>query len=97
MPLLDAIRGVALGGILLANLMSFLRALLLSSIGMVIGIAGSVLVGRLLAHGVRGMSGPDSLSFAASVGVLFLVTASACTVPAWRASRTDPALTLRQE
>jgi predicted permease len=73
------------------------RAVLLVSIGMVIGVGGSLLLGGLLARGLRGVYGADPLSFGASLGVLFLVTASACTVPAWRASRTDPAITLREE
>ena len=73
------------------------RAVLLSSIGMGIGVAGSLLLDRLLTHELRGVSGADPLSLGASLGVLFLVTAGASTVPAWRASRTDPAITLREE
>jgi predicted permease len=73
------------------------RGLLLSSIGMAIGFAGSLVLARLLAHELRGISGADPLSFGASLGMLLVVTASACAVPAWRASRTDPAITLREE
>jgi ABC-type antimicrobial peptide transport system permease subunit len=73
------------------------RGLALGAIGLAIGLAGALSLGRLLAHTVRGISAADPLSFAGAVGVLFAVTAIACAAPAWRASRIDPAITLREE
>jgi len=73
------------------------RGAVLGSIGLAIGLAGALLLGRVLAHMVRGISSADPLSFAGSVVVLFAVTAVACAAPAWRASRIDPAITLREE
>jgi putative ABC transport system permease protein len=73
------------------------RGAVLGSIGLAIGLAGALLLGRVLAHMVRGISSADPLSFAGSVVVLFAVTTVACAAPAWRASRIDPAITLREE
>jgi predicted permease len=73
------------------------RGLLLGSIGLAAGLAGSLLLGRVLSQTVHGISAADPLSFAGALAVLFGVTAIACAVPAWRASRVDPAIILRQE
>jgi putative ABC transport system permease protein len=73
------------------------RVLLLGSIGLGLGLAGAVVLGRLLAQTVRGISAVDPLSFAGALAVLLTVTVVACAVPAWRASRIDPAITLREE
>ena len=73
------------------------RGVLLGGIGLGIGLFGSILLGRLLAHTVRGISAADPLSFVIAPCVLLAVTVIACAIPAWRASRIDPAITLRQE
>jgi putative ABC transport system permease protein len=73
------------------------HGVVLGAIGMALGVAGSLILGRFLVHAMRGVSGVDGPSFAVALGVLFLLTAGASTVPAWRASRTDPAITLREE
>jgi ABC-type lipoprotein release transport system permease subunit len=49
---------------------------------------------RTLLHGVRTLD-PETL--AAAAVVLLASTIAACFVPAWRASRIDPAATLRTE
>jgi len=49
---------------------------------------------RTLVHGVRTL---DPGTFAATAAVLLLSTIAACFVPAWRASRIEPAATLRTE
>ena len=73
------------------------RGVLVGSIGLGIGLAGAVCLGRLLAHTLRGISAADSLSFTGALVLLLAVTAAACAVPAWRASQIDPAVTLREE
>jgi putative ABC transport system permease protein len=73
------------------------RGVLLGSIGLGMGLAGALLLGRLLANTVHGISSTDPMSLAAALTILFGVTALACAVPAWRASRIDPAITLREE
>jgi predicted lysophospholipase L1 biosynthesis ABC-type transport system permease subunit len=65
--------------------------------GLVAGLfvaALSVGVLRTLLHGVRTLD-PETL--AAAAVVLLASTIAACFVPAWRASRIDPAATLRTE
>jgi ABC-type lipoprotein release transport system permease subunit len=49
---------------------------------------------RTQVHGVRTL---DPGTFAAAAVVLLASAAAACFVPAWRASRLDPAATLRME
>jgi putative ABC transport system permease protein len=73
------------------------RGILLSAIGLAVGLAGAILLGRILQGVVRGVSGTDPLSLAGALLVLFAVTVAASAVPAWRASRIDPAITLRQD
>ena len=73
------------------------RGMILGSIGLLIGLAGSLTLSPVLSHAVRGMSGTDPLSGAVAAVVLFLVTVAASSIPAWRASSVDPAIILRQE
>jgi putative ABC transport system permease protein len=73
------------------------RGLFLAVCGAAVGVAGSVPFGRILAHGARGVPASDSLSLAAAVMLLLTAMAVACAGPAWRASRSDPAITLRAE
>jgi ABC-type antimicrobial peptide transport system permease subunit len=62
---------------------------------LVVGLAGAVLQGRLLAAATRRVPPVDAASMAAAVTVLVLVTVIACGLPAWRASQTDPVVALR--
>ena len=65
--------------------------------GFVLGIAGAL----LLAHFIRSMlfevKPMDPLLFASVCGVLGGVAIAACTLPAWRATRVNPVVALRQE
>jgi predicted permease len=71
--------------------------LLLTTAGMIVGIAAAAGLARLLASRLFGISPWDALSFA-SAGFLLIVTAACATLPpARRASRVDPAATLRGE
>jgi putative ABC transport system permease protein len=71
------------------------RGLWLGSLGLVVGLVGVVLQGRLLAAAIRRVPPVDAASLAAAAMVLVLVTVVACGLPAWRASRTDPVVALR--
>jgi putative ABC transport system permease protein len=73
------------------------RGVWLGVAGLSLGLGGALILGRILAHAVRGVSSFDPGSIAAALIVLFAVTAGACALPAWRASRIDPAITLREE
>jgi putative ABC transport system permease protein len=69
--------------------------LVLGSIG--IGLAGSLVVTRLIAGLLYEVRPADPITFA-GIGLLFaLVALIACYLPARRATRVDPALTLRSE
>ena len=69
----------------------------LLSIGVAVGLAGSVFAARLLAQQIWNVSTFDPISFAASSVVLLAAGLLACAWPAWRASRTQPIVALRQE
>ena len=67
----------------------------LVAIGVVIGIAASVLVGRALSTLLFGVSPIDPVSLGAASLVLTLVAFAACYLPARSASRVDPLVALR--
>jgi ABC-type antimicrobial peptide transport system permease subunit len=69
--------------------------LLLMGVGL--GLVGSVFGARLLARQIWNVSPFDPISFAAASIVLVAAGLQACVWPAWRASRTQPIVALRQE
>lgn len=73
------------------------RALRLAALGVGIGLAGAYLASRWLEALLFGVQRLDLPSFAATAAGLLLVAAAAALLPAFRATRADPALTLRQE
>ena len=73
------------------------RGLLLTTTGMLIGIALALLLTRLLGNLLYQVSPRDPLAFAAAFAVMTLASAAACFLPAWRATRTDPMRALRAE
>jgi predicted permease len=64
--------------------------------GVLIGFAGSLLAGRLLARMLYGVSSSDPLSVATAAVVLFGIGLIACYLPARWASRVDPSIALRE-
>ena len=70
---------------------------LLIGTGIVLGLAVSVALGRLIESQLHGVTTTDPAVLAATVGVLVVATAAATLVPARRAARLDPARVLRQE
>jgi hypothetical protein len=70
---------------------------LLAGIGTVIGIVASAFATRGLQSMLFEISHVDAPTYAALVVVLLTVSAIACAIPAIRASRVDPAITLRAE
>jgi predicted permease len=73
------------------------NGLQLTLIGVTIGLAASALVTRWIASLLFAVKPLDPLTFAIAAGTLGLVALAACTAPALRAARVDPAVTLRQE
>jgi putative ABC transport system permease protein len=77
--------------------MVLLNGLMLMLIGLVIGVAGSLAVTRLLSTLLFGVSARDPLTMAAVALVLAVVSIAACLIPALRAARVDPLVALRYE
>jgi putative ABC transport system permease protein len=66
-------------------------------VGLVIGVAGALLLGRVMANLVFGVKTSDPLTFMAVSLLLMMVAFVATIVPAYRATRVDPMRTLREE
>jgi putative ABC transport system permease protein len=68
-----------------------------SLLGITIGLAGAFGVTRWMSSELYGVSPTDPLAFGAVASLLFMVTLTACCVPARRALRVDPVTALRAE
>jgi putative ABC transport system permease protein len=69
---------------------------LLVGVGIVLGVAATAALARLLSALLYGVSAVDPLALLTGSGALLLVGVLAALVPARRAGMTDPALTLRE-
>ncbi len=69
----------------------------MASIGAAFGIAASLLLTRLMAKQLFGVSAHDPATYASVAFVLMLVAIAACFLPARRAVRMDPMKSLRCE
>jgi putative ABC transport system permease protein len=73
------------------------RGLLQLAVGVVLGLAGAVGVGRLIQSMLVQTSPADSVTLASIVALLIVVGIAACLWPARQATRLDPAVALRYE
>jgi predicted permease len=73
------------------------NGVLLTSVGLALGVGGALGAARLLAHQLYQVSGHDPLVIAGTVLFVALAALLACWVPARRASRMDPVEALRME
>ncbi|HEX5418837.1 MAG TPA: ABC transporter permease [Gammaproteobacteria bacterium] len=86
--------GASPGGIL-AHVLR--QGMSLTGLGIVIGLAGAAAATRALASLLFGVTPLDPLTYACVIALLAAVSIAACWVPARRAARVDPSITLRSE
>jgi putative ABC transport system permease protein len=68
-----------------------------TAFGLALGLLGASMLGRVMANLVFGVRTSDPLTFAAVSLLLGLVALLASVIPAYRASRVDPVIALRDE
>jgi putative ABC transport system permease protein len=73
------------------------RGVILTLIGLAIGIAGSLALTRLMASLLYGVGARDPVTMVLVSVLLALVAVTACYVPARRATKIDPLVALRYE
>jgi predicted permease len=89
---------LAIGATRSATLMSVMRqGLVLTTTGIVIGLVAAFALNTLLASLLFGVKATDATTLIVATAVISLVGAVACWIPAWRASRLDPNIMLRNE
>jgi ABC-type antimicrobial peptide transport system permease subunit len=82
-----------------AGIMSLVmrQGLLVAAAGVGLGVAGALLLTRVLSSLIYGVSSADPWTYAGVASVLAFVALIASAIPARRASRIDPAISLRNE
>ena len=89
---------IALGATRVRILTMMMRqALTLMLLGLAAGVAGALMLRRVIGSLLFATPGVDPVTFAAVACLLTLVGASACLIPSLTATRIDPTLTLRKE
>jgi len=73
------------------------QGMTLTGLGVVIGLSGAVAASRALVSLLFGVSRLDPITYLGVIALLAGVSVIACWLPAWRAARVDPAITLRAE
>lgn len=65
--------------------------------GLALGLASTIVLSRLLARFLYGITSTDPVTYGVSVVLVAGVALVACALPAWRAARVDPMVALRYE
>ena len=73
------------------------QGMTLTGLGVAIGLFGAAAASRALITLLFGVSPLDPVTYLGVIALLAGVSAIACWVPAWRAARVDPSITLRAE
>jgi ABC-type antimicrobial peptide transport system permease subunit len=71
------------------------RGLALTGAGVLLGAGIALLLTRLLGNLLYKVSPRDPLAFGSALVIMIVAAIAACFLPAWRATRTDPARILR--
>jgi predicted permease len=69
----------------------------LAGTGIVLGLVGAAALTRVMSGLLFGISTTDALTFAAVPALLVAVALAATVIPAWKATRVDPMVALREE
>ena len=83
------------GVVVLAEIMK--QGLQVTAIGLTIGLGGALAVNRLIASLLFGVQPTDIVTIALVIATITAVAVIASWLPAWRASRLDPNVVLRDE
>src|SRR5438132_11206314 len=73
------------------------RGLRLTTAGIVIGAIAALMLTRLMGNLLYKVSPRDPLAFGFAFVIMTTVALAACFLPAWRATRIDPAQALRNQ
>ena len=73
------------------------QGMILTSIGVVVGLAGAFALTRVMSSLLFGVTERDPITFGAVAALLIMVAFIACLVPALRATKVDPLVALRYE
>ncbi|MEO8451151.1 MAG: ABC transporter permease [Gemmatimonadota bacterium] len=73
------------------------QGMTLTLVGAMIGLIGAIAASRAIVTLLFGVTRLDPVTYVGVLAVLLCVSAIACWVPAWRAARVDPVITLRAE
>jgi ABC-type antimicrobial peptide transport system permease subunit len=75
----------------------FSRGLRLTIIGLIIGAIAALMLTPLMANLLYKVSPRDPLAFGFAFVIMTTIALTACFLPAWRATRIDPAQALREQ
>jgi predicted permease len=73
------------------------QGLSMTAMGVAIGMAGALALTRILQASLYEIRATDPLTFYTVPALILLVSTAACLIPAWKATRIDPAIALRYE
>jgi predicted permease len=71
------------------------QGMTLTSVGIALGVCGAAAVSNVLDKLLFGVSSLDPITYGTVIVLLLGVSGMACWMPAWRAARVDPSITLR--
>jgi len=69
----------------------------LAAVGILVGLAGAAALTRVMTSLLFGVSATDAFTFGIVPTLLAAVAFAATVIPAWRATRVDPMVALREE